>query len=118
MTRQVEYARGYYGETESDLWLGSINFTPPLEYSLFSMLYDIPLLRHCIDLPWEEDPQRWRQRQLPMAEWCQQLIEQGYLHPLFHHWLLLHDQRSMRGVSMNSLGWFDFKSAWFAPPQP
>ncbi|HIB5420612.1 TPA: hypothetical protein ACWXAB_004456, partial [Klebsiella pneumoniae] len=23
-----------------------------------------------------------------------------------------------RGVRMNTLGWFDFKSAWFAPPEP
>ncbi|VEA39874.1 ABC transporter periplasmic solute binding protein [Salmonella enterica subsp. enterica] len=22
----------------------------------------------------------------------------------------------MRGLRMNTLGWFDFKSAWFAPP--
>ncbi|PPS57948.1 hypothetical protein CRX72_08400 [Pantoea sp. BRM17] len=36
--------------------------------------------------------------------------------PLFHHWLLLEGQRSMRGVRLNTLGWFDFKSAWFAPP--
>ena len=27
-------------------------------------------------------------------------------------------QRSMRGLRMNTLGWFDFKSAWFAPPDP
>ncbi|ELN92272.1 transcriptional regulator SgrR [Salmonella enterica subsp. enterica serovar Enteritidis str. 22558] len=24
----------------------------------------------------------------------------------------------MRGLRMNTLGWFDFKSAWFAPPDP
>lgn len=23
----------------------------------------------------------------------------------------------MRGVRMNTLGWFDFKSAWFSPPE-
>lgn len=23
-----------------------------------------------------------------------------------------------RGLRMNTLGWFDFKSAWFAPPDP
>ncbi|HHU7252144.1 TPA: hypothetical protein ACULD9_003473, partial [Escherichia coli] len=22
------------------------------------------------------------------------------------------------GLRMNTLGWFDFKSAWFAPPDP
>ena len=31
--------------------------------------------------------------------------------------LQLHGQRSMRGVRMNTLGWSDFKSAWFAPPR-
>ncbi|WP_176719072.1 hypothetical protein, partial [Klebsiella pneumoniae] len=38
--------------------------------------------------------------------------------PLIHHWLMIQGQRSMRGVRMNTLGWFDFKSAWFAPPEP
>ena len=31
---------------------------------------------------------------------------------------MIQGQRSMRGVRMNTLGWFDFKSAWFAPPEP
>ena len=31
---------------------------------------------------------------------------------------MIQGQRSMRGVRMNTLGWFDFKSAWFAPPDP
>ncbi|MDY8220270.1 transcriptional regulator SgrR, partial [Escherichia coli] len=35
--------------------------------------------------------------------------------PLIHHWLIIQGQRSMRGLRMNTLGWFDFKSAWFAP---
>lgn len=38
--------------------------------------------------------------------------------PLIHHWLIIQGQRSMRGLRMNTLGWFDFKSAWFAPPDP
>ncbi|XNM50770.1 hypothetical protein ACLK2D_00380 [Escherichia coli] len=37
---------------------------------------------------------------------------------LSHHWLIIQGQRSMRGLRMNTLGWFDFKSAWFAPPDP
>ncbi len=32
--------------------------------------------------------------------------------------LIIQGQRSMRGLRMNTLGWFDFKSAWFAPPDP
>lgn len=116
VTQQVDYASWYQGEAESDIWLGSANFTLPLDYSLFALLYEIPLLHHCIDIDWHGDAERWRAQQLPMAEWCQQRVADYSLHPLFHHWLLLEGQRSMRGVRMNTLGWFDFKSAWFAPP--
>lgn len=45
------------------------------------------------------------------------LAEQAIV-PLIHHWLMIQGQRSMRGLRMNTLGWFDFKSAWFAPPEP
>jgi len=55
---------------------------------------------------------------LPFAEWYQQRVESGDIFPLIHHWLRIEGQRSMRGVRMNTLGWFDFKSAWFAPPDP
>lgn len=47
----------------------------------------------------------------------EKLVRSGRLHPLFHNWLQLQGQRSMRGIRMNTLGWFDFKSAWFAPPE-
>lgn len=116
VTQQVDYESWYRGEAESDIWLGSANFTLPLEYSLFALLYEIPLLHHCIDIDWDADAARWRSQQLPLAEWCRQRVADYSLHPLFHHWLLLEGERSMRGVRMNTLGWFDFKSAWFAPP--
>ncbi len=48
---------------------------------------------------------------MPLAEWSKHLLDADVLHPLFHHWLLLEGQRSMRGVRLNTLGWFDFKSA-------
>ena len=48
----------------------------------------------------------------------QQLLANQTIVPLIHHWLMIQGQRSMRGVRMNTLGWFDFKSAWFAPPDP
>jgi SgrR family transcriptional regulator len=53
-----------------------------------------------------------------LAVWCQQLLTQQAIVPLIHHWLMIQGQRSMRGLRMNTLGWFDFKSAWFAPPEP
>lgn len=117
IARQVDYTLWHRGEAESDIWLGSANFTLPLEFSLFALLYEIPLVHHCVPLDWEQDARRWREQKLPLAEWSQQLINTWTLHPLFHHWLLLEGQRSMRGVRMNTLGWFDFKSAWFAPPE-
>ncbi len=46
------------------------------------------------------------------------LAESKAMVPLLHHWLIIQGQRSMRGLRMNTLGWFDFKSAWFAPPDP
>ena len=58
-----------------------------------------------------QDAALWRANRLPLAEFCQRLVSNHQLHPLFHHWLQLHGQRSMRGVRMNTLGWFDFKSA-------
>lgn len=117
VSKQVDYDSWHRGEAESDIWLGSANFTLPLEFSLFALLCEIPLLQHCVPINWQQDAQRWREQQLPLADWSRQLITDCYFHPLFHHWLLLEGERSMRGVRMNTLGWFDFKSAWFAPPE-
>lgn len=116
ITREVSYEEWYAGAGDSDIWLGSVNFTLPLEYALFAQLYELPLMQHCVPLDWSADAARWRDNALPLAEWSRQLVSRNYLHPLFHHWLLLEGQRSMRGVRLNTLGWFDFKSAWFAPP--
>ncbi|HBL7233906.1 TPA: transcriptional regulator SgrR, partial [Serratia marcescens] len=99
------------------LWLGSANFYLPLEFSLFATLYELPLMQHCMNEDLAQDAALWRANRLPLAEFCQRLVSNHQLHPLFHHWLQLHGQRSMRGVRMNTLGWFDFKSAWFAPPE-
>lgn len=117
VTQQVDYETWHRGEAESDIWLGSANFTLPLEFSLFALLYEVPLVHHCVKIDWESDARLWREQKLPLAEWSKQLINTFSLHPLFHHWLLLEGERSMRGVRMNTLGWFDFKSAWFAPPE-
>ena len=116
ITREVSYESWFDGAGESDIWLGSVNFTLPLDYALFAQLYELPLMHHCIPLDWQADAARWREKALPLAEWSKQLVNSDYLHPLFHHWLLLEGQRSVRGVRLNTLGWFDFKSG-FAPPE-
>lgn len=117
ITRELSYEEWFEGEGESDIWLGSVNFTLPLDYALFAQLYELPLMQHCIPIDWRADAEQWRQKALPLAEWSKQLVDSDFIHPLFHHWLLLEGQRSMRGERLNTLGWFDFKSAWFAPPE-
>lgn len=112
----VDYAVWHRGEAKSDLWLGSANFTLPLEFSLFATFFELPLAAHCFSNDMSEDAALWHAGKFSMAEWSQKQVASHHIHPLFHHWLVLQGQRSMRGVRMNTLGWFDFKSAWFAPP--
>ncbi|HEP1064088.1 TPA: HTH-type transcriptional regulator SgrR [Klebsiella aerogenes] len=116
--QELEYGDWHRGETVSDIWLNSVNFTLPIDFSLFAYLYEVPLMHHCIPIDWEADANRWRAGEFNPATWSQQLLEKQHIVPLIHHWLMIQGQRSMRGVRMNTLGWFDFKSAWFAPPEP
>ncbi len=69
-------------------------------------------------IDWQADAARWRNGEMNLANWCQQLVASKAMVPLIHHWLIIQGQRSMSGLRMNTLGWFDFKSAWFAPPDP
>jgi SgrR family transcriptional regulator len=91
---------------------------PAARFFLFSHLYEVPLIQHCIDRDWQQDAALWRAGEMNLAVWCQQLLAEQAIVPLIHHWLMIQGQRSMRGLRMNTLGWFDFKSAWFAPPEP
>ena len=110
--------RWHRGEVVSDIWLNSVNFTLPIEFSLFAYLYEVPLIQRCIPIDWQADACRWRAGEFNPATWSQRLLAGQHIVPLIHHWLMIQGQRSMRGVRMNTLGWFDFKSAWFAPPEP
>jgi SgrR family transcriptional regulator len=116
--QEVDYDEWHRGDIVSDIWLNSVNFTLPLDFSLFSHLYEVPLLQNCIHRDWQQDAAEWRAGEMNLAVWCQQLLTQQAIVPLIHHWLMIQGQRSMRGLRMNTLGWFDFKSAWFAPPEP
>ncbi|WP_340608215.1 HTH-type transcriptional regulator SgrR [Xenorhabdus bharatensis] len=113
----VDYETWFNGDTESDVWLATANFYKPLEFSLFATLYEIPLLKKCLNSDLNREASLWRQDKLNVEEWCEKIVDEHRLHPLFHHWLELQGQRSMRGVKMNTFGWFDFKSAWFTPPE-
>ncbi|QJT79103.1 HTH-type transcriptional regulator SgrR [Kosakonia sp. MUSA4] len=116
--QRVEYAEWHRGEAASDLWLNSANFTLPLNFSVFANLYEVPLLQHCIPIDWQAAATEWRAGKMNLAAWSQQLLASKAMVPLIHHWLRIQGQRSMRGLRMNTLGWFDFKSAWYAPPDP
>lgn len=116
--KEVDYDEWHRGDIVSDIWLNSANFTLPLDFSLFSHLYEVPLIQHCITRDWQQDAEQWRAGDMNLAVWCKDLLEEQAIVPLIHHWLMIQGQRSMRGLRMNTLGWFDFKSAWFAPPEP
>lgn len=116
--QELEYDAWHRGEVVSDIWLNSVNFTLPIEFSLFAYLYEAPLIQRCIPIDWQADACRWRAGEFNPATWSQRLLAGQHIVPLIHHWLMIQGQRSMRGVRMNTLGWFDFKSAWFAPPEP
>ncbi|TKI08738.1 HTH-type transcriptional regulator SgrR [Martelella alba] len=114
---QLDYADWYRGAAPSDVWLGSVNFALPLEFWLFAAFYEMPLLHHCLQTDFAREAEAWRHKRLVLPEWCRSLVASHHLLPLLHHRLILQGQRSMRGIHMNTLGWFDFKSAWFAPPE-
>lgn len=116
--QEVDYEEWHSGDAVSDIWLNSANFTLPLDFSLFTHLYEVPLLQKCISRDWQADATQWRAGEMNLAAWSQQLLAGKAIVPLIHHWLMIQGQRSMRGLRMNTLGWFDFKSAWFAPPDP
>jgi len=116
--QELDYDEWHRGEAQSDMWLNSANFTLPLDFSLFAHLFEVPLIQHCIPLDWQQAATDWQAGEINLANWSQQLIARRDIVPLIHHWLRIQGQRSMRGLRMNTLGWFDFKSAWFAPPDP
>lgn len=111
----IEYEQWYYGEAESDLWLATVNFYQPMQFAIFAALYELPLFHQCVATSFNDALEQWRQQTLPLEEWCRQLTQDIWLYPLFHHLLELQGQKTIRGVKMNTFGWFDFKSTWFTP---
>lgn len=114
----ITYDEWFEGDKLSDLWLNSVNYTLPLDYSLFAKIYEVPLLQKCLSVDWQKDAECWRNNTLALNQWYQKRTDNMEILPLIHHWLRIEGQRSMRGMRVNTLGWFDFKSAWFAPPDP
>ena len=121
--RCVSYADWCRGEVEADLWLGSMNLGKPADFTLMTWLLGLPLLRRVMAADDADELLRvqahWRQGERVLEPWLARRIGQGWLQPLFHHWLRLQRPLGAQGVRLNALGWFDFKSAWLAPaPDP
>lgn len=119
---ELAYAQWLEGERQADLWLGSINFSAPIEWSLGAWLLGTPLLRKNLSGGDTDQLTRWlalwRSEQLSSEALMAEVAYAGWLQPLFHHWLRLQGPAQARGIRLNNLGWFDFKSAWLEPAWP
>ena len=97
------------GELTSDIWLNSANFTLPLDFSLFSHLYEVPLIQHCIDRDWQQDAAQWRAGEMnaTVSGAAGRTGNRAADPPLADD----PGPAQYAGLRMNTLGWFDFKSA-------
>ncbi|PKE32818.1 SgrR family transcriptional regulator [Rahnella sp. AA] len=116
---QLDYEQWAKGEGEADLWLGTVNFPVPEAWNVGAWLSGMPLLQHSIsggnpDIfnAWQK---QWREGSLSANQLTQNVIGQGWLQPLFHHWMRLKGPEQAQGIHLNNLGWFDFKSTWMEP---
>ncbi|WP_413730020.1 SgrR family transcriptional regulator [Sodalis sp. RH22] len=116
---QLDYARWAKGEGFADLWLGTVNFAVPEAWSVGAWLLGMPLLKHSIFggdaqifSAWQ---QQWRDGSLSSKQLVQHVVGEGWLQPLFHHWMRLKGPDQAQGIHLNNLGWFDFKTTWMEP---
>jgi len=118
-TLELDYASWSAGDARTDLWLGTVNFPVPEFWNVGAWLLGTPLLRHSIAggdvtrlAQWQQD---WRNESLSSEQLTWQIIGSGWLQPLFHHWMRLKGPEQAKGIHLNNLGWFDFKSTWLEP---
>lgn len=117
--RELPYADWERGDAGVELWLGSVNFTRPVEYALPAWLLGTPLLRHALRpaLPLDAWLADWRQGRTDAHDLSAAVVRRHWLLPLFHNWLRLSGPGQIEDLRLNSLGWFDFKSAWLRPDE-
>ena len=58
---------------------------------------------------------KWRNNTINAEELMRFTTTSGWLQPLFHHWMRLKGPEQAKGIHLNNLGWFDFKSTWIEP---
>ncbi|ADU72945.1 HTH-type transcriptional regulator SgrR [Pantoea sp. At-9b] len=117
--KEMSYEAWAAGEGEADVWLGTVNFTLPEAWNVGAWLTGMPLLKTSISggdahrfADWQ---QQWRAGELSAQQLTAIIIREGWLQPLFHHWMRLQGPEQAQGMHFNNLGWFDFTSTWIEP---
>lgn len=116
---ELNYDDWANGKANVDLWLGTVNFPIPEEWNVGTWLLGSPLLRHAISggddallAQWET---QWHAETISAEQLVRETTRSGWLQPLFHHWMRLKGPDRARGIHLNNLGWFDFRSTWIEP---
>ena len=117
---ELPYDAWARGEGDADIWLGTVNFTLPEQWNIGAWLLGMPLLKTSVSggcqqrfADWQ---QQWRSGTLSSQQLTARIISDGWLQPLFHHWMHLTGSEQTQGIQFNNLGWFDFTSIWIEPP--
>lgn len=109
------------GEDNADIWLGTVNFTLPEQWNIGAWLLGMPLLKTSISGGCEQRfadwQKQWRSEKISSQQLASFIIGDGWLQPLFHHWMHLFGSEQAQGIHFNNLGWFDFTSIWIEPPE-
>ncbi|MGH1473499.1 SgrR family transcriptional regulator [Yersinia proxima] len=116
---ELDYTSWAKGEAKADLWLGTVNFAVPEEWNVGAWLLGSQLLRQSITGGYDADLQSylhdWRNQSLGSEQLIREIIANGWLQPLFHHWMRLKAPEQAQGAHLNNLGWFDFQTTWLEP---
>ncbi|HEY5715355.1 MAG TPA: SgrR family transcriptional regulator [Psychromonas sp.] len=121
VTVELDYQRWALGDAEVDIWLGTVNFPVPETWHVGAWLLGTQLLRQSItggdNQQLEQWHKAWRAGELDSQVLVWQVIQSGWLQPLFHHWMRLKGPAQAQGIHLNNLGWFDFQSTWLEPTE-
>ncbi len=116
---ELDYQHWASGDAEVDIWLGTVNFPVPETWHVGAWLLGMKLLRQSITggniEQLEQWHKKWRAGELGSEVLAWQVIQSGWLQPLFHHWMRLKGPEQAQGIHLNNLGWFDFQSTWLDP---
>ncbi len=117
---ELDYEQWARGEANADLWLGTVNFAVPESWNVAAWLFGMPLLKHSISggnpAQFTAWLQGWRDQTLNGKQLTREVLRDGWLQPLFHHWMRLKSPGEAQGIHLNNLGWFDFSRVWMVPP--